>query len=359
MRSRAVAICLLGGCRIGFDSAEPVDPFAPSHVGATVGGGRGVLVLGDAVIDTTTLLINGAPPAAGGTLSTAPQPGGPELAILHVDALTIEAGATVRVIGGRPLVIVADHDIEIVGVLDAGARADVPGAGGSSPSSGLGAGADVVPPADNCDPAGGGGGFAQAGAPGGGICPDPGIGGPAHGDASIAILVGGSGGGTGAPGECAPAPGGGGGGAIQLTAFREILVATSGAIVVGGGGGAGGPECGMADGGGGSGGGAGGAIFLEARALQIDGSLRADGGGGGAAGNGQPQNGDVSIGQPGFDASLDGAGAGGISTARLNETAGDGGRGGSPGLAPSAGMDGLNGGGGGGGAGWIYQRIVE
>lgn len=359
MRSLAVALCLLGGCRIGFDPADPVDPFTPSHVDAAVGRGQGVLVLGDAVIDTTTLLIDGAPPPAGGILSTAPQPGGPELAIWHVGGLTIEPGATVRVIGSRPLVIVADYDIELAGVLDASARAAVPGPGGSAPSSGLGAGGDVVPPPDNCDPAGGGGGFAQAGAPGGGICPDPGLGGPAHGDASIAILVGGSGGGTGAPGLCVPAPGGAGGGAVQLTAFRAIVVTTSGAIVVGGGGGAGGPECGMLDGGGGSGGGAGGAIFLEARALQIEGLLRADGGGGGAAGNGQTQNGEVSVGAPGSDASLGGPGVGGISTARLNETAGDGGRGGSPGLAPSPGMDGLNGGGGGGGAGWITQRIVE
>ncbi len=357
MRRLGVVACLFAGCgRVDFDAPRP---FVPSHLTDSVPLGAIRLQLGNATIDTTTLTIDGLVPA-GARFLTSPQPGGGDLAVLHVAALTISDGATVRVVGSRPLVIVASSTIDIEGTLDAGAKGDVAGPGGAPARTGAGLGGDAPDDGTNCDPGGGGGGFAQPGADGGAQCLTTARGGTVYGAPDLSILIGGSSGGLGASTFC-PAQRGpsAGGGAVQLTAFDAIRIAPSGSISAGGGGGVGGPECGMGDAGGGSGGGSGGAIFLEARGLEVDGEIRVDGGGGGAGGNGQPQNGDISDGEPGGDGTAEGPGAGGVSRAFVNNTAANGGRGGTAMQPALPGLVALNGGGGGGGAGYIVVRVVD
>ena len=104
--------------------------------------GTGDLVFSaNATIDTGTLALTGATLPAGTELvAVAQDGGGPELAILRVHMLTIDAGVTVRAVGSRPLVVMAET-VQLDGILDAGARRDVPGAGGSAPQSGAGRGA--------------------------------------------------------------------------------------------------------------------------------------------------------------------------------------------------------------------------
>jgi hypothetical protein len=354
MRVNIHAVCcvLFAACgRLDFEGAQP---FPPSHVGEVVATGPTALVLGDSTIDTDALAIDGAPPPAGVVFEPRGQLGGPELALLAVDALAVVEGATVRVVGTRPFVIVARREIDLAGVIDAGARGAVPGPGASD----QGRGSDGASRQTNCDPGGGGGGHAQPGAASGAVCQQAGAPGLSHGDAAISVLVGGSSGGSGSPGACPVAARGAGGGAIQLTSYGRIRFAPTGGVTAGGGGGGGGPECGLNNAGGGSGGGAGGAIFIEARALAIDGETRVDGGGGGAGGNGQPQNGTIATGAPGADGAISGPGLGGISVARMGDCGGDGGIGGSAETAPSAGQNCTNGGGGGGAGGWIVVNEV-
>jgi hypothetical protein len=350
----ARAICLvaglggvvLAGCgRIDF--VPPFGPaFAPTHLLAPVDPGGEVLSLGDATIDTTALTIDGAPPPASAAFVVAPQADGTEVAVLVVGGLEVEAGATVRAIGARPLVVVSRGEIVLDGVLDVGAHGVTPGPGGAPPGMGAGAGASAVHIVDVCDPGGGGGGFGGAGAAGGrtqcDATPAP-RGGVASGDVSLALLVGGAGGGRGAPGVCAAgARGGAGGGAVQLTSFTAIRGA--GQILAGGGGGRGGIAC-PGDGGGGGGGGAGGAIYLEAPVVALV-VAPATGGGGGGGSNGDPGNGAVGDGAAGADGGA--GGAGGAAIATIGTDGGHGGGAADPVTPPDAVM---NGGGGGGGRG--------
>src|ERR1700760_973366 len=153
-----------------------------------------------------------------------------EGAVLYVDAFQLDAGATLAVIGPRPLVIASRSTIAIDGTLDAGSHlgtqlgagadqactANAGGNGGNAPATG-GAG-------------GGGGGGQQgtggAGAAGGSGSAAAGPGGPAvTPTSSVTALRGGCPGGASGlagPSANAPAspasiaPGGDGGGAIRL-----------------------------------------------------------------------------------------------------------------------------------------------
>ena len=201
--------------------------------------------------------------------------------VVSVSAFTVSPNATLRLIGSRPLVILAWDRIEVAGVIDVS----------SIRSGGFGIvdGAGANPDGDACVAAGagensqdsgggGGGGFGGDGGQGG-----AGKGGnPNHeaGDAGPAVGVptvvrggcpGGAGGSGGSRGF-----GGSGGGALQLTAKSSITI--TGRITAGGAGGDGG----HGDGGGG-GGGSGGYIGLDAPQVQLGTSsiLAANGGGGG------------------------------------------------------------------------------
>lgn len=173
-----------------------------------------------------------------------------------------------------------------------------------------------------------------------------------HTDEGIEPLLGGSGGGAGAPQDNSAlrtARGGSGGGAIQITAGTYLRLLSTGLLEAEGQGGA----AALGYDGGGGGGGSGGSILLEAPNLTIEGALRAAGGGGGA-GRGC---GRVSCeGDAGASRSSGASPAPGGSSGPMSR-AGDGGDGsdatGSDGLAGENGERSTAGGGGGGGAGRI------
>ncbi|CAN5874725.1 hypothetical protein BH11MYX3_BH11MYX3_07470 [soil metagenome] len=347
---RALPLVLaLSACRFGFVEQPPVG--RPSHVPeAEPLTGMGDLVLGTTVIDTTALTIDGAVPLHGTMIAIAQDGGGPELAVLHADRITVTAGAVVHVVGSRGLVMFATT-IEIAGTVDAGAAGTRPGPG-ASPNAAL-PGMHVA--SDVCDTGGGGGGHGTTGGHGGDSqsCVVVGsAGGAATGDDSLAIRIGGGGCGAAVSFGCGNPAGGGGGGALQLSAIERVNLHGGGVLRVGGGGGSGGPECGDGDAGGGGGGGAGGALFIEAPDVTIDGLLFAHGGGGGAGGNGLIENGVIGAGGAGADGTTQEPAVGGAPPA---PNAGFGGPGGTEGQLPGAGAAAEHNAGGGGGA---IGRIV-
>jgi len=290
-----------------------------------------------------------------------------EIAVLSVDSLGVAAGATLTVVGRKPLLVVSWSTIAITGAIDAGshivltdaarhiAGTDMPGAGAN-----VACGGNTGRTGDDANDlggsgGGGGGGFQGTGGSGqlGG---NPGApGGTGGAPAPTPLLRGGCPGGTsGAAGTSAVQPaspgsravGGAGGGAIRLAAYDSIMVA--GSINAGGAGGAGAPlnsACG------GGGGGAGGYLGLEAPTVAILGALTANGGGGGGGGGAND------FGNEGTDGKVDRtAAAGGPAS-----TSGCGRPGGAGSVAAL--LDGTNaatrsacggGGGGGGAAGFIF-----
>jgi len=167
----------------------------------------GALVLTGGTIDTTALTIDGAAPAAGELLEVPQIGGGPALALLIAEDITLTG--TVTVVGARPLVILA-RSIEVGGVLDASAHGSLAGPGART---GDGDGGDARHVIDVCDAGGGGGGHAVTGASGGdprscgptGIGSGGGGGGPG-GDARLTVLLGGGPGGDAASFACGAPP---------------------------------------------------------------------------------------------------------------------------------------------------------
>lgn len=274
-------------------------------------------------------------------------------AVWSVDSLTVTG--KLIVVGDRPLVIVAHHDVTISAMISAFGEGSAPGPGGALPFTGAGRGLSGAKTGD--DAAGGGGaGGGTAGKPGGdkgGV--KAGLGGPIANPTGN-VLVGGSGGGNGggyAAKVCAEhGRGGAGGGAIQISAVGSITVDATGGIDVGGGGGRGGCRDNTTNKySGGGGGGAGGLVFLESTTgITIGGTLEASGGGGGEGGAGGGLNADGVDGEAGkYPIGTAFGGFGGFG--------GDGGNGGvGPALAPTAGSGGDSGGGGGGATGLVFLR---
>ena len=281
----------------------------------------------------------------------------PDACIIVADTVTVDL---VRVMGNRPLVIVAQTKIDVTGLLDlASHRSSDPGAGtgstgdctafggspGNGPPGGGGAGGSFKFPGGN-------------GGPGNGT----GVGTVAGGQAAAAVV--------GAPGRlrggCAGQPGAGGGstgggaggGAVYLVSAGTISI--SGTIDVSGAGGAGDNAQH-----GGGGGGSGGMIVLFAPSIATMGStiLIADGGcGGGGSSGPTPDPAHLTAsGGDGHEPSLTNptAAAGGGAGGFLSASGAMGGAGGSayPGaalaLTGEAGDIGAGGGGGGGGGGYI------
>jgi hypothetical protein len=352
----------------GAIDSSPVDGAAgPSPVAHVPEAGRSPgtadLMLGDARIDTTNLEIDGDGPPQGIVFDAWPQEpsGGPELAVLHVRSFTIESGATVQVLGSRPLVIIADGAIVVAGNIDAGARRNQPGPGGSASASGAGAGGNGTHAGFWSDGGGGGGGFGTVGARGGtATCTAPddcgqiaqgGTPGSNVGNDELTELVGGSGGGQ--PGAfatgCGGEPPGAGGGAIQLYTIGSLQIPATGAINVGGGGGGRGFAC-DANWGGASGGGSGGAIYLQAATISVEGTLAANGGGGGGGAGDMNNARNGANGTIGATPALGGNGGGFYGSAGGAGATGD-----SPAVA---GIDDTSGEGNGGGGGGAVGRIV-
>lgn len=291
-------------------------------------------------IDTDTGMINQNPsPASVGM--TSQLTGGPEVALIFVNDLIVEATGSLVVIGSRPLIILAagmariDGPIDITPTVARLCPAPTPMNNASAFSGGAG---------------GGGGGFGTAGASGGTGHPTasaPAVGGGGEAGApSLEPLRPGCAGGQGeAVFGGMMSLGGTGGGAIQISARGALQLASS--IEASGQAGADG-----APGAGGGGAGAGGAILLEAATITLTNArLCANGGYGGMAFSTPP-----GITTNPFPSVCDGTPASNPSTMQAESaTGGDGGAGTTP---PTDGKDAyvsgdmtiVSGGAGGGGA---------
>jgi hypothetical protein len=328
------------------DAALPIDiVHVPAE--AEIVGTADLVWRGVVHVDTTNLQAGDRPLPPDIDFDVSPQEhgDGPELAILHVGTLTIEADAWVRVIGSRPLVVLARSRIDVAGQLDVSARLVVPGPGAATTNGG------GVGPAGKGPPGSGGGGHASAGGRGGGTncmpgCIYPGGDGGEEMAEPLVVLVGGGSGGHSPHPTCDFARRGGGGGAVQLYAGESISVA--GSIRAGGAGGGGGPQCGTAPRAA-AGGGAGGTIVLQAPVVTVSGMLAVNGGGGGVGGSSVGPGGD------GADGRLDAESASGGPAAPGGAGGGSGGS--RAARAASGGSVFSNGGGGGGGGGGAEGRI--
>jgi hypothetical protein len=271
--------------------------------------------------------------------------------LISVEKLTIGDGATLRVIGDKPLVVASWTDIEIRGTIDASSTATELGAGANptdcaahAPTSGTNANAGGG--------GGGGGGFRGVGGNGGngsGGAGQRGTGGTVIAEPKLHGGCAGAKGSTGNNNNVG-GDGGAGGGAFQLTAQGAVTI--SGTLTAGGAGGRSGTQA--DNGGGGGGGGSGGMIGIEAAAITIeDGAIvAANGGGGGEGGDDLP-------GAPGADGAASATAAPGGSI--NNDDGANGGKGSAGAVvdgeaAKNDGGDGGGGGGGGGGAGYLTLR---
>jgi hypothetical protein len=353
----------------GVGSDGPMGAFLALHVppASSTTGTAGITITTNLTIDSDALTIGGAAPPSGVTFDHVSQvPSGPELAVLHVSTFTIATAVTARVIGTRPLVVIASDTIAIDGVLDAGALLHQSGAGGGLPASGDRPGVQGAHDQTYCDAGGGGGGQATAGGTGGGATgtgnvsgetcnATGGVAGGVVGDNAITVLAGGSGGGPGRGGasgnvDACVASGGAGGGAVQLSSATAVAIA--GEVSVGGGGGRGGvgtDNTNCTNRGSGGGGGSAGSIVLQAPSIIVSAGayVVAHGGGGG---------GGATVGTDGLDGG-DGATAAGAAGLGAASYGSDGGAGGS-GTAPSDGATNTVGDGNGGGAGGAAGRIA-
>jgi hypothetical protein len=262
------------------------------------------------------------------------------LIVVTFHSFSISNGATLRVVGSKPLAIVAASTMDISGTIDVAV-------GGAAHRN-------------NCDPAvgangnggaggGGGGGFGSIGGAGGdgnsdGVARAGGNGGTAQ--ARPQAPLGGCDGAGGGDSTGVGGPGGRGGGAVMLVASSITINSTGRIDACGGGGG-----YGRSGDGGGGGGGSGGFILLEAKTLQIDGAVIANGGGGGEGGE---ATGPGQVGSRGLASTSPAPGGAGNAA-----EGGDGGAGGAAQLlAGRASTQTKPGGGGGGGGGVGFISVA-
>src|SRR5579871_3394496 len=196
------------------DLAMPdlLKPFVVSHVGQNYLAATGDLTVSK-TIDTGAHKIDGAAPANGVTFGDAMEPGNLAVSILAVHDLTIANGATVKVSGPRPLVIVASGAITVDGILDGSARKGAAGPGGQGMGGVMmaaGTGGDGAHNGQYDDSGGGGGGFGATGGKGGtGGGAAGGAGGavyPVNDDALAQSVPGGSAGGGGSSNDFGGGP---------------------------------------------------------------------------------------------------------------------------------------------------------
>lgn len=295
-------------------------------------------------------------------VDTAQPGGGQHVCLIFATSITVSAGATLTVIGGKPLALAATGTVQIDGTIDAGST--VAGRKGPAADDGGCGGFAANPENDTGGAAGGAGGsFAAAGGAGGegdndnslggdGTAspgqPNPTTGTPANVRGGCRGQDGGNEGGGGGSGHGGAH--GSSGGAVWILA--EVAVNVTGAVGVTGAGGEGGETQS-----GGAGAGSGGLIRIAAPVIAISGTLAANGGGGG--GGGGRINGNNVSGSPGGNGLIGAAGGDGGQGATCcppgtgTELGGRGGVGGSGAAAgPGTGTI-IGGGGGGGGAGFI------
>jgi hypothetical protein len=247
--------------------AAPLDPAAFSSLGPSpfdVGG--------PFLINTSSIpqLTGGNPPIT--PIAGVVTPG--NIAVFTFDSISIPSGASISVGGSRPVALLSQTTVLMlgrIGVVAAGGA----GADGVGSDAGGGAGGGG---AANGVGGGGGGGFGGVGGAGAGT--GAGVGGIVYGNLQT-LLQGGSGGGGGEGG-----PGGDGGGAIELGAADQMLLA--GELRADG---APSPTNNFFDPTVGGGGGSGGGILIHAPSLIVDGVLSAVGGEGGLSGFSAPGGG--------------------------------------------------------------------
>ncbi len=249
--------------------------------------------------------------------------------IMVTNNLHLGPESMLRVVGPRPLIILAWGGIVIEGEIDASSGGDGKGAG-ANPDLCLPA--MPGPSANEGSGGGGGGGLGQAGGKGGDGNADAAE--PADinvgglGGATLPVVMafhGGCAGANGGDGELAneelptPGLGGNGGGAVYLLA--RTMLNFRGSINAGGQGG----EATNSRVGGGDGGGSGGMVVLESNVLtlQIGSVIAANGGGGGGGSDMMPNKavpgvpGTMTVlGSAGGDGEKNGKGAGGLGGAR-------------------------------------------
>lgn len=356
----------LYGCLAESTTSARCGDISPSNVAATLLDGNtvDVTVSSSAVWNTSTCAEPQMSRVSGVVAGT-------EYCVLRARDFVVASGATLRIEGAYPLVVLASRQATVAGTIDLDAyagsttladarvlRRSLPGAGGF-----IGGGPNRSPQPNEASPGvdgssgtrgrdGGGssGGFAGSGVSGGdgrdemtGVVPG-GNGPPAVDAMFLQPLRGGSGGGRG--GGAGGGFGGAGGGALQITTPQRIIV--SGSIVANGGGANGGyPGTIGGETGGGGGGGTGGSVLLETIELTLSGSIAVTGGAGGGGGCGTVAGGD------GSDGPATGRALGG--SAGTCEGVGGGGAG-DRSARGERGVDAVNGGGGGGAAGFVVFR---
>jgi hypothetical protein len=334
-----------GTCVPSVVQAFPFTPtnFSPSQLPPS----GGVLVVScDVTIDTSSSAGLGWTTCAGGPAAPPWSLAGSAV-LLFFDSLTINAGATVRALGDRPLIIAVRGDVNVSGTLTASSDG-VQGAGSEvACSSGVGGngGASGNPQTAG---GGGGGGFRNNGGRGadgdhGGSDGDRG---DENGDDDLTPLRGGCRGGNGGRSAQRAGVGGRGGGALQLSVGGALTIEWGGTVSAQGEGGRGGLGLQRT---GGGGGGSGGALFLEAARLTLSaGAAVVANGGAGGEGSGFTTGADGPGGQRSTQRALS------FSLSCGGNGGNGGARAGSPSSAhePECGSD-FAGGGGGGSAGRI------
>ncbi|HWU87500.1 MAG TPA: hypothetical protein VN253_09510 [Kofleriaceae bacterium] len=232
------------------------------------------MVTSNSTFDTTDGSVSGGNPPPSTVVN---QGSGVSLRVISVGSFEVAPGATLRVIGSQPLLVLSWSTIQVAGIIEVGsirAGATVEKGAGADRSGCSAAGNGT---GNSNGGGGGGGGYRLGGGAGGnGSNGSPGVGG---GSISAPMDVyGGCAGGRGAGGGGAGGAGGSSGGAIQLTAKTSITIASTGRINAGGAGGRG-----AQSNGGGGGGGSGGFIGLDAPMVTVESNavLAANGGGGG------------------------------------------------------------------------------
>lgn len=268
--------------------------------------------------------------------------------VFVVKSLHLGGTVTVARIAGAPsLAFVSAGDVVLEGMIDLGARLNMPGPGGAAPATGD---SDCTPfdffasSATGTYGIGGAGGTHPGGAGGGTTVTIGGAGMPAR--TPLQLPLGGCAGGSffDIPSNALSVPGGGGGGGLQVVSRTSIRLATAAVINASGGG----ATTTRQDRPGG-GGGAGGTILLEAPTVDLDGPLvvvSVKGGGGGGAGGATSSGGS---GEDGGTSAIPAAGG----TSTTPATGGRGGVTGGPEGGQNALVQGRHGAGGGGSAGLV------
>jgi hypothetical protein len=302
-------------------------------------------------------------PSVGALITVVTQSGNPDIAVFKFHSITIPAGVTVRVTGGRALALLSATDVSIQGTLDVSSNYDFdcgPASNtGCTAAAGKSASTTGTDPSKQWGCGGSGGGYATPGGSGGWynsqnchgaltdasmVCNNP----------ALSPLYGGNGGGWAyRPPAGISLLGGCGGGAVQVVAAKSLTV---GGVITASGGGGGyqgrflnGVTSRSSDNVGGAGGGSGGAILLESPSVSLPGKLFVNGGGGGPGSISQagvqfipgPNGGQYTTAEPLTSGASAGVGPGG------------GGASGSSIAAGGTSENSAPGGGGGGGAGRI------